>query len=70
MQRAEIKVWHCQNRDCDVSIAASFLREQESGPQCICGSVMKKTEHPMVFTYLNFLREESGTAGMDRREGE
>jgi len=51
--------WHCPNRDCNWSIAATGPAEGGAPPRCVCGSVMRRTEVAPVFRYLDFLREET-----------
>jgi len=70
MLRGDEKYWHCTNRDCGKTTACD---ETESGLEwrvCDCGSLMKREAHATVFSYLNFLWEETRSETADINEKE
>jgi hypothetical protein len=59
MLRAGETYWHCTNRDCGVAAACDERERGLEGRVCDCGSLMKREAHATVFSYLNFLWEET-----------
>lgn len=53
--------WHCANRACGETVAATANERGAETRVCVCGSAMHKREQPGVFAYLDFLREEENT---------
>lgn len=63
--------WHCVNRDCGLTALSTVEERELESRRCACGSPMEKREHSAVFSYLNFLREETGTQPTERaRKGQ
>jgi hypothetical protein len=70
MLKVDGTYWHCTNRDCGMTAACD---ETESGLEtrvCDCGGLMKREAHASVFSYLNFLREETCSETTDIIEKE
>jgi hypothetical protein len=65
MWRTAEERWHCLNRDCGKTLPASETDSEGDRHFCECGSSMKKSVQPAVFSYLDFLRE-----GITGEEGE
>ena len=62
--------WHCVNRACGLT-ALSTAKERDCEKRtCVCGSTMEKREHSVVFSYLNFLREEAEAEPTERTRKE
>jgi hypothetical protein len=57
MKTGGTQQWHCTNRDC----AAPETRNPPyslAAPRCSCGSWMERTTASVIFSYLDFLRDE------------
>lgn len=70
MLKADETYWHCINRDCGMNAACDEAERGMEWRVCDCGGLMKKVAHPTVFSYLNFLWEETHTETADVNEKE
>jgi len=62
-------IWQCLNRACSEVVPATDADREDAGKRCVCGSLMRKRERPVVFSYLKFLREDArAEAGEATRE--
>lgn len=63
MWRAAEERWHCLNRACGKTLPVTETERDGEAHRCECGSSMKKSAQPAVFSYLKFLREETTDEG-------
>jgi hypothetical protein len=61
MSKNPAAYWICRNRGCGASEVVRGTESQRESKRCLCGSAMLKGKLPVVFTYLDFLREETGS---------
>jgi hypothetical protein len=62
--------WQCVNRNCGLTALSTPKERDLENRMCVCGSPMEKREHSVVFSYLNFLREEPETEPAERTRKE
>jgi len=70
MLRGEPTNWICTNRDCGMTAACDEAERDMEWRVCDCGSLMKKVAQAMVFSYLNFLWEETSSETGEKAEKE
>jgi hypothetical protein len=70
MLRGEETYWICMNRDCGAAVACDKADRGLKTRVCRCGQWMRKEAHPVVFSYLNFLREEASGETEEMKEKE
>jgi hypothetical protein len=70
MPRENETYWICLNRDCGNSAACKETECEQESRLCDCGSLMKRGTHPMVYSYLNFLRETPDSETEEKKEEE
>jgi hypothetical protein len=61
MKTGELQQWHCTNRDCAAPETRN-LTQPAAAPRCSCGSQMERADAPVIFRYLDFLRDEEHRA--------
>jgi hypothetical protein len=59
MLRGEETYWICQSRDCGLTAVCDAAELEMETHTCRCGSLMRKKFPADVFSYLNFLKEDS-----------
>ena len=59
MRRTAGERWHCLDRACGKTLPVTGTDDEAEARLCECGSPMKKSAQSVVFSYLNFLREET-----------
>jgi len=59
MSQEQAERWHCMNPACGRDVPVEpCTQPPANNPRCTCGAIMKKTYHPPVFRYLDFLQLE------------
>jgi hypothetical protein len=61
MKNCGMQQWQCVNRDCS-STETLTLPQSLAAPRCGCGAAMERANTAVVFSYLDFLREEEQQA--------
>jgi hypothetical protein len=59
MLRGEETYWICLNRDCGLAAVCDAAECAMETHTCRCGSLMRKKVYTGMFSYLDFLREDS-----------
>jgi hypothetical protein len=57
MKNGSMQRWQCMNRDCAAPETCGLPRGAVP-PQCGCGWQMERTNVSVIFSYLDFLRDE------------
>ena len=61
MKTSGMQHWQCMNRDCTASETRELPRAA-APPRCSCGSQMERADVSVIFSYLDFLRDEEHQA--------
>ncbi len=70
MLRGHETYWLCLNRHCGKTAACHEAERELETRVCDCGSLMKKEAQATVFSYLNFLREETSAETDEAKQKE
>ena len=61
MKTGDMQHWQCANRDC-VTSETRELPRTAAAPRCRCGWQMERANVSVIFSYLDFLRDEEHQA--------